>query len=352
MEVPPPYTTETGAGKADDVAAAPIHTDRSELADLTATIAGALEATAGCAHDALLHAITAGDGLNAAKLLVRAQGKKWGIWLTENLPHLSERTAQLYMRLAKNKSALLVADQNPQRVADLSVRSAARLIAQKKKQIGRAATEVVIAVTDTGSPAAEADTDQPDSGEDLDVRRRHTVVNGETADTLASMLVRASEGEQRAALEALGFDTFMRVLPPAFRAQLRERFLANETAQGRRPQPRPRHPQRIRKSARDLVLTKEEDGASAIELRKHRHGRFGFRPPVAGECDLQRRQTERAVISNTELVDRLGTSCVGTYSTAPRRTQSSSGLPTHHATRAMNWSAAARSMKQRHACAR
>ena len=71
--------------------------------------------------DAVGHAIRAGELLIAAKRRVPHGG--WGQWVKANFPG-SERTAQNYMRLARN----------PQRVADLpSIRDAvARLTAPKR----------------------------------------------------------------------------------------------------------------------------------------------------------------------------------------------------------------------------
>jgi len=71
----------------------------------------------------LQHALAAGDGLLEAKTAV-AHGE-WASWLAANVPGLSARTAQLYMRLARNRDRL-----NPQRVAHLTLRAAAALVSK------------------------------------------------------------------------------------------------------------------------------------------------------------------------------------------------------------------------------
>lgn len=77
-----------------------------------------------------------GHALEAGRLLLEAKSAtdhgRWLAWLTTHC-ELAERTAQGYMRLAKNSVMLLEGD--PQRVADLadlSVRGAAKLLAKHK----------------------------------------------------------------------------------------------------------------------------------------------------------------------------------------------------------------------------
>lgn len=73
---------------------------------------------------AVQHAIYAGELLAEAKALCEHGG--WLAWLSGNFEG-SERTAQAYMRLAREWPKLT--DGNPQRVADLSYREAVRLLA-------------------------------------------------------------------------------------------------------------------------------------------------------------------------------------------------------------------------------
>jgi hypothetical protein len=78
-----------------------------------------LAATANAAHvegcrEFLRHAIIAGQALLEAKKIVKGAGGSWALWVRENC-HFSERTAQVYMQLARD----------PQRAAD-SLRQALR----------------------------------------------------------------------------------------------------------------------------------------------------------------------------------------------------------------------------------
>jgi Protein of unknown function (DUF3102) len=93
------------------------------LADLAARIRAEHEASAVAMKRGLEHAI------NAGRLLIEAKEQlkhgQWLPWLEEHCA-MSERSAQLYMRLARHAPEL---EANPQRVADLSVRGAAELLA-------------------------------------------------------------------------------------------------------------------------------------------------------------------------------------------------------------------------------
>ena len=75
--------------------------------------------------DSLTHAMKAGDLLIQAKEKVPHGG--WLPWLSENCS-ISERTAQLYMRTAKNR-AELEKRQNTQCIADLTLSEAAAMLA-------------------------------------------------------------------------------------------------------------------------------------------------------------------------------------------------------------------------------
>jgi Protein of unknown function (DUF3102) len=70
----------------------------------------------------LQHAITAGDTLKACKDSM-AHGN-WTNWLKDNCPEISERTASVYMRLAKNSDKVeKAAEENGSTAADLSMRA-------------------------------------------------------------------------------------------------------------------------------------------------------------------------------------------------------------------------------------
>jgi hypothetical protein len=61
---------------------------------------------------------------------------EWEAWLTKHCPDIAVTTAQLYMRLAKPENAAKLeaaAEANAQRVVDLSVRGAAKLLAKPKE---------------------------------------------------------------------------------------------------------------------------------------------------------------------------------------------------------------------------
>ena len=75
-------------------------------------------------QSAVTHAIRAGDGLIKAK--ARVQHGEWLPWLEANFPDFSERSAQSYMRMARNRNA----------VADLgSIREAVALLAAPKVDV-------------------------------------------------------------------------------------------------------------------------------------------------------------------------------------------------------------------------
>ena len=101
-------------------------TDRSNsLADLAARIRSYHAATVAALNTSVIHAMAAGD------LLIEAKAKvphgQWLPWLAENCI-ISERTAQLYTKLAKNRATIEKAMANPQSaVADLTLNEAAAL---------------------------------------------------------------------------------------------------------------------------------------------------------------------------------------------------------------------------------
>jgi Protein of unknown function (DUF3102) len=90
----------------------------NSLAALAERIRAEHEATAAAMHRGCEHAIAAGRLLIEAKALLRHG--EWLPWLQEHC-QVSDRTARLYMRLARHAPEL---EANRQRVADLTVRAA------------------------------------------------------------------------------------------------------------------------------------------------------------------------------------------------------------------------------------
>jgi|SRR5579883_1049548 hypothetical protein len=105
----------------------PAALDSDRLAKLAQTIKDEHEATVTGMLDTVRHAMAAGDGLIEAR--AGLDHGAWLPWLARNC-RLSERTAQNYMRLAKNRNAIEAQIRNG--VADLSVRSAVKLLAAPK----------------------------------------------------------------------------------------------------------------------------------------------------------------------------------------------------------------------------
>jgi hypothetical protein len=101
-------------------------------------INAAHDAVVNAARDALQNAMRAGELLVAVK-----DGQDhgdWEIWLANNCPNISDRTARLYMRLSKNEDKLTkAAEENGNAVADLSVREAQKLLAKPLSEEEKAA---------------------------------------------------------------------------------------------------------------------------------------------------------------------------------------------------------------------
>src|ERR1700752_1534300 len=93
-------------------------TRSNSLADLAARIRAEHEAASGAFRRGAEHAMRAGDLLIEAK--ARLKHGQWLRWLAEHC-EVSERAAQLYMRLARARSEI---EANTQCVADLSLRGA------------------------------------------------------------------------------------------------------------------------------------------------------------------------------------------------------------------------------------
>jgi hypothetical protein len=95
----------------------------NSLPELAVRIRAEHEATRDALKSSIDHSIAAGE------LLIEAKAKvphgQWLPWLSDNCA-LSERTAQLYMRLAKNRTA--IEEQIRNGVADLSLNEAAALL--------------------------------------------------------------------------------------------------------------------------------------------------------------------------------------------------------------------------------
>jgi hypothetical protein len=95
----------------------------NSLPELAARIRAEHAATGAALKSSIDHSIAAGELLIEAKAKVPHGG--WLPWLGDNCA-ISERTAQLYMRLAKNRSAIETQMRNS--VADLSLNEAAALL--------------------------------------------------------------------------------------------------------------------------------------------------------------------------------------------------------------------------------
>jgi Protein of unknown function (DUF3102) len=83
----------------------------NSLAELAARIVAEHTAIRGLLSESVVHAMGAGDLLIEAKSQLKHG--QWLPWLRDHC-HISERTAQLYMRCAKNR-ARSRSKQNPQR---------------------------------------------------------------------------------------------------------------------------------------------------------------------------------------------------------------------------------------------
>ena len=97
------------------------------LDELAERVRAALEASRRDRCNALHHDLEAGDAL----MVVQARGVEipWKQWLRENC-FLSERTAMLYMQLARHREEI---EAEIERVGDLSLRAAVRLISKPAK---------------------------------------------------------------------------------------------------------------------------------------------------------------------------------------------------------------------------
>jgi hypothetical protein len=134
MLAPPATASLTGVGSPDGNSAGgkgtTMATETTALAasnsltDLAARIKVEHAAAAEKLSEALRHAMAAGDLLIEAKGLVKHG--QWLPWLKDHVD-ISERTAQLYMRVAKNRAEIEAQKRND--VADLSLGEAMALLA-------------------------------------------------------------------------------------------------------------------------------------------------------------------------------------------------------------------------------
>jgi len=99
-----------------------------ELKDISVEINTEHEIVVNACKSAVEHAIKAGELLVKAKSMVNHG--QWITWLKDNFS-FSERTAQAYMRLAREYPKLEAS--NPQRVTDLSMREALNLLSKPNK---------------------------------------------------------------------------------------------------------------------------------------------------------------------------------------------------------------------------
>lgn len=117
---------------------------KSQLANLAQRIQAEHQAVIAAVRSTAEHAMAAGDLLIEAKAKVNHGG--WQLWLKEHCA-FSERTAQLYMRLAGNRTAI---ESKAQRVADLTLREAIKVIsAPSRPQSPPSSTAQTIAASPT-----------------------------------------------------------------------------------------------------------------------------------------------------------------------------------------------------------
>jgi hypothetical protein len=98
----------------------------------------------------MVHALRCGGLLITAKEKVKERRERWLTWQKKNVPQIAERTCQAYMRLYRKYK------DDPQRVADLSVRQALRDLAEEPLKRNRSAK-------------AEPKPDSPNPGENFTI---------------------------------------------------------------------------------------------------------------------------------------------------------------------------------------
>ena len=125
------------------------------LDNLAARINSEHEACRSAMQQGLEHALEAGRLLLEAKKGL--PHGEWLPWLKENCPDIGERTAQNYMRLAREYPKL--EPEKAQRVADLSYRDAVRVVSQDLSTIADAGPEeqeIIVATLEAGQSLPQA----------------------------------------------------------------------------------------------------------------------------------------------------------------------------------------------------
>jgi hypothetical protein len=152
-------------------------THSNSLVDLAARIKAGHASVDSALKESVAHAIKAGELLVEAKALLRHG--QWLPWLTANCS-LSERSAQLYMRIAKNCEQIEM--QIRSGVADLSLNQAAALLVMtsdiKKllafmREIESASPEEIVGIcVERGVAVIRDDAYDPFHGRDEELQRR------------------------------------------------------------------------------------------------------------------------------------------------------------------------------------
>jgi len=153
------------------------------LAELAETIRTGHKAIGAAMRNALRIALDSGDALIEAQGLVPAG--QWGRWLRDNC-FLSTRTAQLYMQLAEHRIEI---EAELERVTDLSLRAARRLIMEPKPS--------------NKKPPPPA---------------------------LLNAWLQASDDEKRQLLNTVGLRKLLAVMPPAWRTDIEKHILGQHAA--------------------------------------------------------------------------------------------------------------------------
>jgi hypothetical protein len=158
-------------------------TEINVLERLAERIRAALEAAWQDRCNALHRALDIGDALIEAQDRVSCGWKKW---LADNVS-LSVRTALLYTRLARHRDEV---ERQIGEIGELSLRAAVRLISKSQPKIQ----------SDSGSADSETD-----------------------ASAIATAIMGWSDADWGEALTELGFERFLQVCPPEWRAKLQRR---------------------------------------------------------------------------------------------------------------------------------
>jgi hypothetical protein len=135
--------------------------EEAALIDLATKIKAAHEAIGAAFKGAPNHAFAAGALLNQAKEKLDQHGQ-WLPWLQQNCPNISERTAQLYMKLARGRAAI---EAKAQSLADLTLNEAAKLIdapgAPASPDSGPTSTSAAATTSTTGQSGGKTSTLTP-----------------------------------------------------------------------------------------------------------------------------------------------------------------------------------------------